>query len=332
VYTRFTGGGSDHAPATLAMRVSADGGRTWSEDRTLVEREGVQNVMSVSIVRLPSGELLLFYLVKNACDDCRMRVRRSSDEFETLSEPVLVTTEPGYHVVNNDRVLRLRSGRLVVPAGLHPCLKGEKDTKETFSRYSLPRVYYSDDDGRSWRRDETFTDEFPAPGVVLQEPGIVELKDGRLRMWFRTDAGVQYECFSSDGGGHWSEPGPGVLASPVSPASIERIPWTGDLICVWNDHSGWHVHPPKWRTPLCVAISRDDGRSWSPSRVIEGHPEGWYCYTSISFIGQEVVLSYCAGRDKAEGLTRLKVLALPRAWLYLRPASMGPPASSRPEG
>jgi hypothetical protein len=107
VYTRFTGGASDHAAADLVARTSADDGRTWSDDRVLVPNEGGRNVMSVSILRLTSGELLLFYLRKNAMDDCLSYVRRSADEFETLSAPGRVTVGDGYHVINNDRVIQL---------------------------------------------------------------------------------------------------------------------------------------------------------------------------------------------------------------------------------
>ncbi len=315
VYTRFTGGGGDSSAADIAMRSSSDGGKTWTGDSILVRNEGKKNVMSVSIVRAPEGQLLLFYLRKNGWNDCNMYLRRSSDDLETLSEPVRVTVTDGYHVVNNDRVVQLASGRLIVPAALHPCSDG---TRKTFTSRGIPRAFLSDDGGRTWRADATVVDPPPKRSATLQEPGILELNDGRLWMWMRTTQGVQYECFSADGGTSWSEPRAGKLASPCSPATIERIPWTRDLLCVWNDHSGWHVYPPGKRTPLCVAISRDEGRTWTPSRVIEGDPDGWYCYTSMTFTRDRVILSYCAGDPKVGGLSRLKVVALSRDWLYAR--------------
>ncbi|MBN1492185.1 MAG: exo-alpha-sialidase [Phycisphaerae bacterium] len=313
VYTRFTGGGADHAAAEIVARTSSDGGRQWSEDRVVVANEGAQNVMSASILRLRDGALLLFYLRKNDACDCTAYVRRSTDEFETLGEPVRVSVADGYHVVNNDRVVQLSTGRLVVPAAWHPCQDGDR---KVWGSRALPRVFVSDDEGRTWRMDADSATERPMPQVVLQEPGVVELTDKRLWMWFRTDKGVQYSSFSKDGGLRWSEPEPSRLASPLSPATIERIPWTGDLLCVWNDHSGRHVYPKGKRSPLCVAISRDDGQTWTPSRVIEGDPEGWYCYTSITFLKDRAILSYCAGDKKVGGLNRLKMLALSRAWLY----------------
>jgi len=134
-------------------------------------------------------------------------------------------------------------------------------------------------------------------------------------MWMRTQSGSQYVCHSRDGGETWSKAGPSNLASPRSPASIERVPWTGDLVCVWNDHSGRHPFPEGRRTPLCVAASRDEGATWSESRVIEGDPDGWYCYTSITFVKERMLLAYCAGDREVGGLNRLKVLALSKDWL-----------------
>lgn len=316
VYTRFRGSGQDNSAADIVARTSSDGGGPWTGDRVLVPNEGRENVMSVSLLRLKSGEVLLFYLRKNGWNDCTMYVRRSQDELATLGPPVRVTVDEGYHVVNNDRVIQLASGRIVVPAALHPCPDG---TSRTWTAAGVPRAFLSDDDGRTWRADATAVSPPPTRRATLQEPGVLELRDGRLWMWMRTAEGSQYECFSTDRGEHWSEPQPGALASPQSPASIVRIPWSGDLVCVWNDHSGRHVFPPGRRTPLCLAISTDDGRTWEPSRVLEGDPEGSYCYTSMTFLrDQRLVLTYCAGDRRVGGLNRLKVLAIPRQWLYLR--------------
>jgi len=316
VYTRFTGGTRDHSAADLAMRTSADCGKTWSDDRIIVTNEGKCNVMSVSIVRLKNNELLLFYLRKDKRRlFCNTFVRRSTDEFDTLSDPVRVTGLEGYHVVNNDRVVQLSTGRLIVPAALHTGFD-EKGKVTEFSSMGVPVVYYSDDDGRTWRRSDTSIPPVSERKMVLQEPGVVELRDGRLWMFMRTTHGCQYGCYSNDRGMTWSAPKPTNLVSPCSPATIERIGWTGDLLCVWNDHSGAHRFAEGRRTPLCIAISKDDGRTWSKSRVIEGNPDGWFCYTSMTFVKDRVLLSHCAGDRQVGGLNRLKVSAITKDWLY----------------
>ena len=66
-YSKFTGGSSDHATAHIAARYSADGGFTWSaEDVVLAANDAGMNVMSVSFLRLRSGEIALFTVRKNS--------------------------------------------------------------------------------------------------------------------------------------------------------------------------------------------------------------------------------------------------------------------------
>lgn len=307
IYTRFTGGGDDDAAADLAMRTSPDRGKTWSEDTIIVRRTGGMNVMSVSLLRLASGEIALFYLLKTSDEDCRPLMCVSTDEARTWSPPKhCITDEVGYYVLNNDRAVQLRSGRLVLPVAWHQGPGKPRDWA------AIDMCYLSDDNGKTWRRSKDTFKGF-APGgkrVTLQEPGVVELKDGRLMMFIRTDAGSQYACHSSDGGETWSKPEPSDLASPLSPASIERVPWTGELLCVWNDHSGRHPYAKGKRTPLCMAISKDEGQTWSPSRTIEDDPDGWYCYTAVAFVDNRILLAYCAGDKQVGGLNRLKVVAL----------------------
>jgi hypothetical protein len=267
--------------------------------------------MSVSLLRLRSGEILLGYLTKNSWHDCKLCVRRSSDEMQTLSDPVCATSLDGYFVVNNDRLIQLSSGRLIAPAAYH-AYRG--DTRRLAPGIAM--CFLSDDEGRTWRGSATRLAAPLQSRSGLQEPGVLELADGRLWMWVRTDQGFQYESFSEDGGDTWGGARQSAIASPVSPASIKRVPWSSDLLMVWNDHSGAHPYSPGRRTPLCTAISHDDGRTWDQSRVLEGYPDGWYCYTSITFVGDEVMLGYCAGDSCVGGLNRLKLVAVHRDWLY----------------
>ena len=318
IYTRFTGGSGDHASADLAMRTSEDAGKSWSKDRIVVRRPGGLNVMSVSLLRLASGEIALFYLRKTSREDCRPLMCISTDEAQSWSQPtVCITDEVGYYVLNNDRAVQLRRGRLVLPVAWHQGPGRSRDTA------GVIMCYLSDDNGKTWRRSRDSFKGYAPDGrrITVQEPGVVELNDGRLMMFMRTNAGSQYICFSEDEGETWSRARPSNLASPLSPASIERIPWTGDLLCLWNDHSGVHPYPAGRRTPLCLAVSKDEGATWSTSQIIEGNPDGWYCYTAMTFVKDRLLLAYCAGDKKVGGLNRLKVVAISRDQLVAREQS-----------
>ena len=37
------------------------------------------------------------------------------------------TAADGYNVVNNDRIVELSTGRLIVPAAYHPCPEGKRE-------------------------------------------------------------------------------------------------------------------------------------------------------------------------------------------------------------
>jgi len=310
IYTHFTGGGGDHSTAHLAGRTSDDGGLTWTEeDRLVLANEAGMNVMSVSLLRLPTDEIALFYLRKNATDDCVPYVRFSTDEALTWSEPVRVCHDDGYFVMNNDRVVQLASGRLVAPLSRHNAPGGQ------FTGAGVQACWLSDDNGRTWRK----SNEVMAPkgsGLALQEPGVIELRDGRLMMLCRTNKGCQYRSWSEDSGETWSAFETTNIISPLSPATFERIPSTGDILLAWNDHSGITDEYRGKRTPFTVAVSRDEGQTWEHVKTLNQDPDGWYCYTAMEFVGDRVLLGHCAGDSKVGGLNRTQVTSFPVEWLY----------------
>lgn len=316
VYTQFYGGAGDAAPARLAAVHSDDGGRTWnSPPRTVVENEGRANVMSVSLLRLKSGAIALFYLVKNDMGDCRPVVRFSRDEGESWSPPRGAVDAPGYFVLNNDRVVQLSTGRLVMPVAYHRQKSADARATSAHDSRAIAIWYLSDDEGTTWREADTWWAIPVVSRSGLQEPGVVERADGSLISWMRTDQGAQYGCSSSDAGRTWSAPVPTALRSPLSPASIKRLPGSADLLAIYNDHSGRFPFPAGKRTPLVAGISRDGGQTWPQPKLLEEDPDGWYCYTAVHFVDDALLLGYCAGDAKVGRLNRLRVRRIGLDWL-----------------
>lgn len=314
VYTHFTGGAGDHATAHLAGRFSSDGGETWDEEDTvIIPYDGGRNIMSVSLLRLQDGSIALLYLKKVEVDECIPMFLRSTDEAKTWTEPVACITDPlGYYVVNNDRLVQLESGRLLIPAARH-VLKGQVDTFDPGQALCA----ISDDNGATWRLSESL---LSAPASVrsgLQEPLVLELLDGRVLMLCRTSDGAQYRSLSEDGGVTWSTPEKTNLLSPTSPATVERIPGKEDLLLVWNDHTDVDDTRRGKRTPLRAAISKDDGHTWHVVKTLENLADGWYCYIAMDFVGDHVLLGYCAGdRREENGLQTTKIARLTLDSLY----------------
>lgn len=316
VYTRFYGGADDASPANLVSIYSDDDGRTWSQKHKVeVQNQSGANVMSVSLLRLQSGSIALFYLVKDSLIQCRPVWRVSTDEAQTWSEARPITDAPGYFVLNNDRVIQLASGRLLVPLAFHRAKGSQAKSYASWDSRAIALWLLSDDEGKTWREAD---DWWALPGRTrtgLQEPGVVELADGRVWSWMRTDHGVQYGSISPDGKQWPSLPEKTQLVSPASPASVKRLPGSSSLFAVYNDHSGQFPYPKGKRSPLVAAISTDGGVTWPKRKVIESDPQGWYCYTAIHFVKDAVLLAYCAGDPKVGGLNRLRIRRIELNWL-----------------
>jgi sialidase-1 len=314
-YTQFYGGAADESPARIVGIHSDDDGRTWSQPVTIVENNAGKNVMSVSLLRLASGKLAFFYCLKNSWQDCRPQMCVSSDDGATWSAPKNMLEAPGYFVLNNDRVIQTKAGRLIVPLGFHRSRNTDPHSSKSFDARAITMWLYSDDEGATWHEAANWWAIPVRSGSGLQEPGVVELADGSLFSWSRTDQGAQYGFTSKDGGKNWTAPEPTALKSPTSPASIKTLPGTTDLLAIFNDHSGKFPFPQGKRTPLVAAISSDSGKTWPQVKLLEDNPDGWYCYNAIHFTKDAVLLGYCAGDKTVGGLNRLRIRRITVDWL-----------------
>ena len=182
IYTRYTGKSwGDHASADLAEVFSDDGGDTWQDRGVVVSRGDAKNIMSVSLLRLADGRILMLYLRKRHAADgsvyCMPFCRWSSDEAQSWSEPVSCLQNDGYHVVNNDRLVQLSSGRIAFSMSYH--WNGRGNHNPAFAIYC-----YSDDGGATWQQNPNPVFPSMESGTVVgwQEPGIVELAPHELMM------------------------------------------------------------------------------------------------------------------------------------------------------
>lgn len=308
VWSRYNGtSADDHAYCEIAMITSSDGGETWGNQRILAKpdfEKKEDNYMSVSLMRMANGDVGLFYLVKVKPLAAYLVLRRSSDELETLGEPVRCVAPhyPGYYVVNNDRVIRTEKGRLITAAALHPSTLGFVEGDWMDGRGQA--VFFgSDDDGYTWKQ---LSQRISLPSMAytetgLQEPGLTELPGGTLYAYFRTDLGRHYESVSIDGGENWFAPQPSRFTGPASPLLIKKNPFSGKYYALWNPaplYPTRDVTKNRWtggRNPLVMAVS-DDGVHFSAPVVLENDPEAGFCYPAMHFTDENTALiSYCAG-------------------------------------
>lgn len=320
VYSHFTQGMRDDAAAALWVLTLKDGKIDEKPRELLPSGEaGADNLMSVSLLRMGNGDVGLFYLRRKGNTLLEMVLRRSADEGRTWSEPVPVTTRQGFFVVNNDRVIRLQNGNILVPAAEHKKMMSN-DRNVFFDARSEAVFFLSEDDGCTFR-------ELYGKGVMpyasicksgLQEPGVLEMKNGCIWAWARTDLGAQWEMYSFTGGETWTPAAPSCFTGPQSPLCVKRLS-DGRMLALYNPVPLYNGKSATvngiWtggRTPLSVRVSCDDGAHWDDPVNIETDEGSGYCYTAIMEEKPgSVLLSYCAGgQGDGSCLTRLRVARL----------------------
>ena len=336
-FSRYRGDhGHDGDTCDIAVSFSSDNGDSFSEPRVILTPDecGAMNLMSVSLIRLLDGSIGLFYLKKSRGFQCHLFMRKTRDMI-ALSEETLCTTAVGYHVVNNDRVRRLRDGRLIFPAGYTPTddLPEGADHNNGARGFKWPagtaRFYISDDDGKSFDMvAETFMphpelckpcDEFYDFG--LQEPGVIELDDGSIYAWYRTGALRQYQSFSYDKGKSWTTPEPSRFTSPPSPLSTLRMS-DGRILIGYNPaplyfgRSAFAHSGRVWtggRTPYVLEIADGNMNRVVKPRVIEDDLDRGFCYCAMFETDDSILLGYCAGGGEDENAclfrTRIRKIA-----------------------
>lgn len=150
-------------------------------------------------------------------------------------------------------------------------------------------VFYSDDDGVSWKRSQFVNSPPHQAGGVHQgarwnhgavEPTVIELQDGRIWMLARTAKDQHYESFSEDGGETWSEMQPSRFYGTITMPTMKRLN-DGRLLFIWNNTtplpekegvSGAWEDVFTNRDVLHAAISDDDGKSWKGFRELYMNP------------------------------------------------------------
>ncbi|HET6575994.1 MAG TPA: sialidase family protein, partial [Fimbriiglobus sp.] len=120
---------------------------------------------------------------------------------------------------------------------------------------------------------------------------------------------------STDGGNHWGEPSWLPVTAPESPATIRRIPATGDLLLLWNNTFQIGAGHGGRRTPLTAAVSSDEGKTWRHVRNVEGRADQTYAYTSVLLVKDRVILTYYI-TDPKDKRWSSRFRSLPVSWLY----------------
>ncbi len=314
-YTEFCGNDwDDDAVANITALISRDEGETWTDKKILFRKPPESlNIMCLSFLRMNNGDIGAFYIIKNADGTDQIVITRSSDEGETWSEPkncLDCLDIQDYYVINNDRVIKLRSGRIILPVARHTVLTEHKNFMPGIICFVV-----SDDDGLSWyKTDIELECPFEDNADGYEEPGFYEFPDGKLRCYIRTSLGFQYESFSTDGGLTWSDPSPNMFfSSPCSPMLIKDC--GKYTVAVFNpvpEHALRPESEPWGRTPYVIAVSTDKGKTFSKEKIfyIEDDLTNGYCYPAITEVDGGFLIAYYHSNNSGIPLNSTKMIKI----------------------
>ena len=309
-YSRFNGASwHDDAACDIALIRSHDNGLHWSREEIIVHAKEfkAENVMSVSALRLNNGDLAFFFLIKKKNGTIDFGLIRTDDDGASFLPAAECGRKyiPGYYVMNNDRVERLKNGRVIFPLGQHRmAVPSNGSNFQEFDSFSASVFFEFDEQHMEVRAlpGKILLNETGYSSTGVQEPGIIELKNGVIWAYCRTDRGAQYESFSIDEFQTFTPVRQSRFTSPPSPMKIKRNMRTGTLYSVWNpipNYNGRKLTDEGWgRTPFVIAKSLNDGYSWSPPKIIEDDEKRGYCYPALHFTQDDsLLIAYCRGGE-----------------------------------
>ncbi|MFM7222518.1 MAG: exo-alpha-sialidase [Bacteroidota bacterium] len=282
----------DFGNIDLVMKRSRDNCRTWSSLQLVVDQTNVQAGNPAPVVDLldpehPKGVGYLFYNTGNIHENEVRKgngVRevwyvRSMDQGLTWSAPVNITLQthrPNLPTFNEaysfsedwrsyantpGHAMQFQKGRYkgrIYVAANHSF----GPPQDRFRDYRA-HGFFSDDHGKSFQLGATLT----IPGS--NESMATELSDSRMLMSVRNQSGtprVRIVAFSSDGGMGWDTAYSDIqLPDPVCQGSILTVGYRKGKAIVASCNAADTVR----RANLSVKVSRDEGRSWTTTILVE---------------------------------------------------------------
>lgn len=233
------------------------------------------------LFRDPGRGLYLFFKVGPLIPSWRTYWMRSVDNGVTWSDPIeLVPGDEGGRGPVKNKPILLSDGAWLAPAS----------TEAGAWRCFVDR---SEDGGKTWSRSADFdagTVEPPRKGII--QPTLWESAPGKVHALMRSDGGRVVRADSEDGGRTWKPAYETSLPNNNSGIDVMRLR-NGRLLLAYNPVSeNWGL-----RTPLDLAISKDNGTTWKTLAHLEDE-EGEYSYPAIVETSEGVAVSYTWRRER----------------------------------
>jgi predicted neuraminidase len=249
-------GGKDEGANDVKIWAAAFDGKAWSAPEVVADEPGYPCWNPV-LFRSKAGTLFLFYRAGPSPMSWTTYVRRSADGGKTWAGAEAMPA--GLLGPIKNKPVEVKPGVLLAPTSV-----------ESYKAWCA-WVERSADDGKTWRRCGPI--RVPGKPHGLIQPTLLPTRAGIILALCRSRGiGAVCRAESKDGGETWSDAAPTELPNPNS--GIDGVTAKdGDLYLVYN-------HTRAGRSPLNLARSADDGKTWKPVATLEDAP-GEFSYPAI---------------------------------------------------
>ncbi len=264
LYLVYYGGQGEYAEATAVFGSRLKkGSRQWARP-VVIAQDPFRSLGNGVVWQAPDGWVWLFYVVRHGAtwSSSRVQAKVSKDNAQTWSDAFPLVDQEGMMLCN--RPIVLHNGDYLLPiyheTGHDPEFTGF-DSTSLFLRYEVAK--------KQWKQTGPIR---AAAGSIQAAP--VEVRPDFLVSYSRrcgnyepTTNGWIIRAESRDGGWTWSEGKNSAFPNPNAAIDFIQLR-SGSLLLVYNDSMND-------RTPLTVALSKDQDRSYPHRRNIAEGPHDY---------------------------------------------------------
>lgn len=275
---KFFGDTRDLFTANISLSKSTDGGLTWSSSKRILGTNfpngGGGYIMPNPVYDPVTNKIFLFYAYYDG--NSKLMVMESNDYGETWVNNTFISTGKNYVLPGSSAGIVLSDGTLIIPIAYSP----------NFAYY-ICSVLRSTDHGATWQVGGKIDYAFPV-GNGVDEPAIIELSNGNLLAYVRTNQGFIGESRSIDKGITWTPVTLTGFPSIMGMARGEQVELRniyGIIYLAYAGDSETTLNVGKLRT------SSDDGQTWSEAKFLtskSGSANSFYHISQVAW-GRAVI-------------------------------------------
>ena len=282
LWALWYGGGQGEDGKNFVMLVtSGDDGKTWSDLKLVIDP--IDNVRAFDPVLWtdPTGRLWLFWAQSITHFDGRGGVWAITCENPGSENPDWSEPRRLADGVMMNKPIVLSTGEWMFPIALWGHNDNYYGHYKDLDRDRRPFVYVTRDNGKTFEKRGGAI--VPRTDRNYDEHMIIEKKDGNLWMLIRTKYGIG-ESISTDRGQTWTDVTPSKIQHATARFFITRL-LSGNLLLVKHGP----IDERTDRSRLLAFLSKDDGRTWSYSLMLDerkgvSYPDGFQTKDGVIYI------------------------------------------------